>query len=231
MPPTRPTRAAPPTSSRATAPVPTAPRAAGPCPVCGRAVHRAGPVCFCCRTVADQLGLPLVRLVALCEYQVGDRTHRRLRAYKDAASAEGRAASRRVLVERLSRWERSGGPEALDAGPGRAVVTTVPSSRRPGDPPVAGLVGAVPGLADRHVPLLVRGPGPIGHLRADRTAFALADGVDRTLLARWSVLVVDDTTTTGAAAQSAAAALRLAGARVVAAVALGRAVAPPRPHR
>jgi hypothetical protein len=185
-------------------------------------------VCFCCRTVSAQLGLPLVRLVALCEYRVGDRTHRRLRAYKDAASTEVRTASRRELAEGLARWERAGGPDALATAPGRAVVTTVPSSCRPGRAPVADLVDAVPGLAARHVPLLVRGPGPVGHLRADRAAFTLAAGVDRAVLAGWEVLVVDDTTTTGAAAQSAAAALRLAGARVVAAVALGRALAPAR---
>jgi predicted amidophosphoribosyltransferase len=51
-------------------------------------------------------------------------------------------------------------------------------------------------------------------------------GVDRAGLADLSVLIFDDTTTTGAAVQSAAAALRLAGARVVGALVMGRALAP-----
>ncbi|HEY4929250.1 MAG TPA: hypothetical protein VIH95_08855 [Acidimicrobiales bacterium] len=33
---------------------------------------------------ARQLGLPLVPLVALREYRIGDADHRRLRGYKDA---------------------------------------------------------------------------------------------------------------------------------------------------
>jgi adenine/guanine phosphoribosyltransferase-like PRPP-binding protein len=40
------------------------------------------------------------------------------------------------------------------------------------------------------------------------------------------VLVVDDTFTTGARAQSAASALQLAGARVIAVVAIGRVIDP-----
>ena len=55
-------------------------------------------MCFCCRTVAGQLGLPLVPLVALSEYRVGDRQHLRLRAYKDAAVAEVRDRHRTALA-------------------------------------------------------------------------------------------------------------------------------------
>jgi orotate phosphoribosyltransferase len=56
--------------------------------------------------------------------------------------------------------------------------------------------------------------------------FDLAPGVDRAGLIDLPVLVFDDTTTTGAAVQSAAAALRLAGAQVVGALVMGRALAP-----
>ena len=70
-------------------------------------------------------------------------------------------------------------------------------------------------------------------LRAGRDVFATAPGVDRAGLDDLPVLVFDDTVTTGAAAQSAAAALRLAGARVVGVLAMGRALAAAsggRPH-
>ena len=183
-------------------------------------------MCFCCRTVATQLGLPLVPVVALSEYRVGDGAHRRLRAYKDAPQAEVRETSRRALVAELARGcaDPVHGPTARL---GRwSVVTAVPSSSRPGVPPVEGLVEGVADLAARHRRLLVRGQGPGGHLRAGRHVFSLVEGVGRSELAGLAVLVVDDTTTTGSAAQSAAATLRLAGARVVGALVVGRALAP-----
>jgi predicted amidophosphoribosyltransferase len=60
---------------------------------------------------------------------------------------------------------------------------------------------------------------------ADRNGFALLPGVDRAGLDGLPVLVFDDSITTGARAQSAAATLRLAGARVVGNLAVGRALA------
>jgi len=183
------------------------------------------PVCFCCGTVAAQLRLPLVPLVALSEYRVGDRTHRRLRAYKDGPVSESRDRSRAVLVAELARAlvdPRSGPVARLDRW---EVVTTVPSSARPGGAPAERLVDRVPRLAERHLRLLVRGRGG-GHLRAGRDVFDLGPGVDRAGLDGLPILVFDDTTTTGASAQSAAATLRLAGARVVGILVMGRALAP-----
>ncbi len=201
------------------------PPGAVPCRVCGRAVHGTAPVCFCCRTVAAQLRLPLVPVLTLCEYRVGGRTHRRFRAYKDAPVAEVREESRRILVDELDRGcaDPVQGPAArLGAW---SVVTTVPSSTRPGRSPVEALVDGVPGLAARHRRLLRRGRVAGGHLQAGRERFVPADGVGRDELAGLAVLVVDDTTTTGAAVQSAAASLRLVGARVVGALVVGRALA------
>lgn len=197
-----------------------------PCPVCGRTTRGTTPVCYCCRTVSGQLGLPLVPLVALAEYRIGDRTHRRLRAYKDAAVAEVRDRSRSELVTELA--ARCADPVAGPATRLRpwVVVTTVPSSCRPGGAPAEGLVDGVPWLSRDHLRLLIRGGGDGGHLRAGRDVFDLAPGVDRAGLAGLAVLVFDDTTTTGAAVQSAAAALRLAGAHVVGALVMGRALAP-----
>jgi predicted amidophosphoribosyltransferase len=183
-------------------------------------------VCFCCRTVAGQLGLPLVPVVALTEYRVGDPAHRRLRAYKDAPVAELRERSRSELVRELAaRWTDPVDGPTVRLGPW-SVVTAVPSSNRPGGAPAEGLVDGVPALAQRHLRLLVRGRATGGHLRAGRDVFDLAPGVDRAGLVDLPVLVFDDTTTTGAAVQSAAAALRLAGARVVGALVMGRALAP-----
>ncbi len=184
------------------------------------------PVCFCCGTVAGQLRLPLVPLVALAEYRVGDTTHRRLRAYKDGPVAESRDRSQAVLVAELARalaHPRTGPTSRLDPW---EVVTTVPSSARPGGAPAERLVDRVPRLGEHHLRLLVRGCGGGGHLRAGRDVFDLAPGVDRAGLAGLPVLVFDDTTTTGASAQSAAATLRLAGARVVGILVMGRALAP-----
>ena len=109
-------------------------------PVCGRTTGGPSVVCFCCRTVAGQLGLPLVPLVALTEYRVGDRAHRRLRAYKDAPVAEVRDRSRSALVTELA--DRCADPPrgtVSRLGPWQ-VVTTVPSSHRPGGAPAEGLV-------------------------------------------------------------------------------------------
>jgi hypothetical protein len=184
------------------------------------------PVCFCCRTVADQLALPLVPLVAVSEYRVGDRVHRQLRGYKDAPVTEIRDRCRRELVVEVTSWLAGHGPGLGRRVDDWAVVTTVPSSRRPGTLPAEALADGVPLLASRHLRLLGRGPGRVDHLQADRTAFGLAPGVDRDGLADLPVLVFDDTTTTGAAAQSAAAAHRLSGARVVGVLVVGRALAP-----
>ncbi len=126
-------------------------------------------------------------------------------------------------------------PGGCDAGGGAAVdrlgpwalVTPVPSTRRPGPPPSGRLLDEVPALADRHLDLLGRGRGAPGHLVACRDGFAPLPGVDRAFLDGIPVLVFDDSVTTGARSQSAAAALRLAGARVVGILAVGRALRAP----
>ena len=201
-----------------------------PCGLCGRAVHRHPPVCFCCRLVTRQLGLPLVPSVVLREYRVGDRDHRRLRGYKDGSTAEARAQYRCELVEDLAVWTTEHRRELLDRWGPWSVVTTVPSTRRPGPAPAEALVDGVPSLADLHLRLLERGRGPLDHLQAARDGFVPLTGVDRAGLAGLPVLVFDDSVTTGARAQSAAAALRLAGARVVGILAVGRALAPLATH-
>ena len=196
------------------------------CALCGRAVHGPLPICFCCRRTDRQLGLPLVPTVVLQEYRVGDGDHRRLRGYKDGSTAEARARYRRELVGSLEAWTTEHRGELLARWGPWSVVTAVPSTRRPGPAPAEALVDGVPDLADRHLRLLGRGRGPLDHLQAARDGFVPLAGVDRAGLAELPVLVFDDSVTTGARSQSAAAAFRLAGARVVGILAVGRALAP-----
>ena len=200
-----------------------------PCAVCGRTVHRHPPVCFCCRLTARQLGLPLVPVVVLGEYRVGDAHHRQLRGYKDGPTRAARARYRDELVAGLAAWTRAHGRQLLDRFGPWSVVTTVPSTWRPGPAPAETLVEGVPSLAERHLRLLGRGRGVVDHLVAARDGFAPLDGVERAGLEGLSVLVFEDSLTTGSRAQSAAAALRVAGAQVVGILAMGRALAPPAP--
>jgi hypothetical protein len=158
-----------------------------------------------------------------------------LRRYKSerAATAEAGPAAARLrellaafLTEHgRSVWQAAG----MTAGP--EAVAVVPSGQgRPGAHPLVSLVLACAELP--LVPLAVvapeahsRGVNP-GWVRvADRVdggVVLLADGAD--------VVVVDDTWVSGGSAQSVAAALKLAGARRVAVVVLGRHVNPADPR-
>jgi hypothetical protein len=200
-----------------------------PCVVCGGVVHGCTSVCFCCGSASRQLGLPLVPVVVMADYRVGDADHRRLRGYKDGRTAETRERHRRELVAYITVWTTvHGGALVGRTGPW-SLVTTVPSTRRPGPAPAEVLVDGVPELADRHLRLLGRGKGVLDHLQAARDGFAPLPGVDREGLEGLPILVFDDSVTTGARAQSAAAARRLAGARVVGILVVGRALAPDAP--
>jgi predicted amidophosphoribosyltransferase len=202
------------------------PSATTHCRVCDAPTAASFALCFCCATLVRQLQMPLVPLVAVADYRMGDVMHRRLRGYKDAPVAEVRAACTDRLASMLETWLLGdrGGLYAAAVGEWDT-VTTVPSSSRPTGAPVEAIVGAVPSLARRHRPLLVRGPAPTGHLLAARRGFSLPAGMgDRHRLRARRVVVVDDSVVTGARAQSAAAALRLGGAEVVGVVALGRLV-------
>ncbi len=195
------------------------------CRVCGGAAPAGFAHCFCCATLVRQLRMRLVPVVAVAEYRVGDRLHRRLRGYKDAPVAEARETCATHLADLVARW-MAADPTRLPRrfGSGWDLVATVPSSGRPVGAPADTLVLRVPALAPAHRTLLVRGPEPTGHLRAARRGFEVAASVDRESLRDRRVLVFDDSITTGARAQSAAAALRMAGADVIGVVAVGRVV-------
>lgn len=155
-----------------------------------------------------------------------------LRRYKSDRVSAAEAAAAGRLRERLAAflaeqgrlvWEAAGMPS------GPAAVAVVPSGQgRPGAHPLVTLVRSCVELP--LVPLAVVAPG--AHTRgvnpewvrvADRAdgGEVVANGTD--------VLVVDDTWVSGGSAQSTAAALKLAGARRVAVVVLGRHVNPADP--
>jgi hypothetical protein len=150
-----------------------------------------------------------------------------LRRYKsDRAGAAEAAAAAGRLRERLAAflaeqgrpvWQASG----MTAEP--EAVAVVPSGQgRPGAHPLVGLVRSC--VEQPLVRLSVR-PGEI-HARGVNPGWV--DVLDR--VDRGDLLVVDDTWVSGGSAQSVAAALKLAGARRVAVVVLGRHVNPADPR-
>jgi hypothetical protein len=99
-------------------------------------------------------------------------------------------------------------------------VCIVPSGGEDDRPchPLASVVGAVDAVARRFDPSLLRPSGhPSPARRFDPQRFRCSPRLDGE-----SVLLLDDTWTTGASAQSAAAALKLAGARAVGVLVIGR---------
>ena len=175
-----------------------------------------------------QAGGLLADAVAPIGYAVrGEPLADDLRRYKSerAAAAEVAAAAARLrgllgafLADRgRSVWAAAG----MSGGP--SAVAVVPSGQgRPGAHPLVGLVRscvALPmvrlSIAPREIH--TRGVNP-GWVRVDDPV----GGAD--------ILVVDDTWVSGGSAQSAAAALKLAGARRVAVVVLGRHVNPADPR-
>ncbi len=203
-----------------------------PCVVCGGPTRARFALCFCCDTTVHQLRMPLAPVLAMAEYRTGDGLHRRLRGYKDAAVAEARQVYATEVAGLVRSW-LAADPTRLTLRFGSAwdVVATVPSTTRPGVAPTEVLVNQVPDLARGHHRLLVGGPELTDHLLAARRGFEVPPEVDRSWLRSSRVLVFDDSITTGSRAQSAAAALRMAGARVVGVLAVGRAVGGPPAHR
>lgn len=180
-------------------------------------------MCFCCCTLAAQLGARPAPVATVFGYAVGDRMHRLLRAYKDGPPPL-RTAQAHALARRVDGWLATLGRGELPFG-GWDVVTVVPSSRRPGAPAEA-IAALVPALSRCLARLLDRGPDPTGHLRAARTGFRVVETSESTPGRHSRVLVFDDTLTTGARAQSAAFALSEGGFRVAGILAVGRVQRP-----
>jgi hypothetical protein len=195
------------------------------CRTCRGPVKAGYARCYQCGLALSQAGGLLADAVAPVGFAVrGGPLADDLRRYKSdyAAGAPEAAARLRELLARFLRdeggalWRKAG----MRAGP--AAVAVVPSGRgRPGAHPLAGIVAS---CLDLPVVTLSLVPEVI-HIRGVDVDWLRVTGS----VAGADVLVVDDTWVSGGSAQSAAAALKLAGARRVAIVVLGRHVNPADP--
>jgi hypothetical protein len=198
-----------------TAPAPT-------CEICRGPVRPGFSRCYQCEQ-HDRLAHGLLAdVVVPVSYAVrGTALATDLWRYKSrrAPAARSRASVRALLLAFLADHGACVWRHAAMPAPSRlAVVPT--GAGRPGSHPLLGLVS--PGLRLPTCPLSIR-PGRQGRdLDVDRFRTGpVPPGA--------GVLLLDDTWVSGASAQSAAATLRLAGARHVAVVVLGRHLNPDDP--
>ncbi len=190
------------------------PAGAGLCGYCWRPVRPGQARCYQCGKYRECLPGLLPDVVVPIAYAAKGSHHAtNLWRYKsDDPGAETARADLRALLLVFLRdhgrcvWRRAGVP-------GPSHVAVVPSGRgRPGTHPLQAMAA----------PYLTL---PWVRLSADGGSAGLDPDPRRFLLERVagaSVLLLDDTWTSGASATGAAAALRLAGARSVAVVVLGR---------
>jgi hypothetical protein len=182
--------------------------------------------CYQCDLARSQAGELLADTVAPIAYAVrGGRLAGDLWRYKSdrAGAAESAARLGAMLAGYLadhgeSVWRAAG----MAAAPAAAAV--VPSGRgRPGGHPLPAVVRS---CVDVPLVGLSVAPQEAAHVRGVDPRWLRVDGP----VAGADVLVVDDTWVSGGSAQSAAVALKLAGARRVAIIVLGRHVNPEDPR-
>jgi adenine/guanine phosphoribosyltransferase-like PRPP-binding protein len=194
----------------------------GVCVICRGCRRPDFSTCYSCARVTGQVRRPCHRVIPLSLYTIPSGLHATLRRYKDGETGDQRRQHAALVVSLLARFLFDHGDclRNCRAG-GWDVITTVPSTDRPGPHPLQGALALVPWLAAQHQETLVRGTGSMSHNVASDHGFAALRDVRGS-----RVLVVDDTFTTGARAQSASSALQLAGARVTAIVPIGRVIDP-----
>lgn len=165
--------------------------------------------------------MPAERVVPIALYRTGDNLWHALRRYKDGRDPAVRRRLRRGLARLLSLFLRR---HLACVAPGASAhwcITVVPSTRRRRQRhPLERLVRRHRWLRRRYVRTL-RPARPPGHNAASDTAFRVIRDVNGL-----EIVLVDDTFTTGASVQSAVSALRLAGAKVIGVVVIGRVVNP-----
>jgi ferredoxin len=195
----------------------------GLCAACRIPVRPGNARCYQCGQHAETLpGLLADVVVPICYAAKGGEHARNLWLYKSAQPAAGlaRAALRALLIVFLRDHGQCVWRAAGMTMPTHLAV--VPSSRgRAGPHPLQALAGPCLALPWVSLSLRLRDEPGVRDLDAGRFRAALAAGAQ--------VALLDDTWTTGASAQSACAALRLAGARSVAVIVLGRHVSAPEP--
>jgi hypothetical protein len=194
------------------------------CVVCRGPAGPGYARCFQCRTHEQDAPGMLADAVVPVSYAVkGGRHAADLWLYKSdmAGATTARASLQALLLVFLRDHARCVWRHAVMPPPTR--VAAVPSGQgRPGTHPLLGLFS--PYLVLPQLVVAVRPGEPPGRALNPRR-FTVGRGV-----AGESVLLLDDTWVSGASAQSAAVALRMAGARHVAVVVLGRHVNPADPR-
>ena len=182
--------------------------------------------CYQCDLARRQAGELLADAVSPIGYAVrGGPLAVDLWRYK--SDGTGAAESGRRLREMLAVYLRDDGESlwtaaGMAAGPQAAAI--VPSGRgRPGGHPLVGLVRS---CVDVPLAGLAVAPAGAAHVRGVDPGWLRVEGP----VAGVDVLVVDDTWVSGGSAQSAAVALKLAGARRVAIIVIGRHVNPDDPQ-
>jgi hypothetical protein len=196
------------------------------CRTCRGPVRDGFARCYQCDVAAGQFSGLLADVVAPIGYAVkGGQLAEDLWRYKSGQPGAAEAAARLrsllsgYLREHAGRVWRAAG---MTGGP--ALAAAVPSGQgRPGEHPLRDIVRSCAGLPI--VELSVR-PSEAARGRSVSTGWLRVRGP----VAGTDVLLVDDTWVSGGSAQSAAAALKLAGARRVALVVIGRHVDPADPR-
>ncbi len=196
------------------------------CRTCRGPVRAGFARCYQCDVAAGQFGGLLADVVAPIGYAVkGGQLAADLWRYKSEQPGAAEAAARlRSLLSGFLREHAGRVWQAAGMAGGPALAAVVPSGQgRPGAHPLRDIVASCAGLPMAE--LSVR-PPEAARGRAVSTGWLRVNGK----VADTDVLLVDDTWVSGGSAQSAAAALKLAGARRVALVVLGRHVDPADPR-
>jgi hypothetical protein len=179
--------------------------------------------CYSCALTSGQVSRPVHLAVPISMYELGGQFWHSLRYYKDSPYPDVRHRFSIQIAALFGRFLKTHAAcIAFAAGDPWDCIVVPPSSRaRPGRHPLIQTLERISDLPTPMCELLARTDQPVDHRGASDNVYEVTENV-RGL----SVLLVDDTWTSGARMQSAASALQIAGADVVAAVAIGRVLDP-----
>jgi predicted amidophosphoribosyltransferase len=204
-----------------TACTPVPPVGQGVCALCHASALPGRLRCGTCLRTAAQVSLAATAVTPISLYRTGDALWEVLRHYKDSFDTDLRRHLRRELSRLISQYLRFHlGCLAPHLPPGWAITTVPPTHRRVDAQPLEQAIRLAPWLRRRYVRTLRTRSAPEHNAASDR-AFGVVRGVPG-----MDLILLDDTFTTGASVHSAVSALRLAGARVVGVVVVGRVLNP-----
>jgi hypothetical protein len=196
------------------------------CRVCTGPVRDGFALCYQCDLARSQAGGLLADAVVPMGYAVkGEPLAVDLWRYKSGLDGAADAAERlRAMLAAFLREHGASMWRAAGMAARPSTVAVVPSGQgRPGVHPLLDIAGSCVDLPMTR--LLVR-PGGVPRARGISLGWLRVRGP----VSGADVLLIDDTWVSGGSAQSAATALKLAGARRVALVVLGRHVDPADPR-